>query len=117
MAREKLIKVDESAIGCTSTRDLKDDKGAIVCCAGDILDWRLVHKLRRDGIDTVYVKHGTARRENQDVDERLSELNRNSRTRGRGRLRSDRNAPYRSDHSAIDILVSNSISAGAAREG
>lgn len=76
MAPEKLVRVDESAIGSTLARDVKDGEGAVVCSAGDRLSWRLVHKLRRDGIDTVHVKRKPARGENRAVDERLSELDR-----------------------------------------
>ena len=74
MAPEKLIRVDESAIGSTSARDIRDKTGAIVCCAGDRLTWRLVHKLRRGDVDSIHVLLEPDRAGNQTVHERLSEL-------------------------------------------
>jgi len=74
MAPEKLIRVDESAIGSILARDVQDGTGAIVCSAGDRLGWRVVHRLRRDGVSTVHVKSEPVRGENRSVDERLSEL-------------------------------------------
>ena len=76
MALEKIIKVDESAIGSTVTRDVRGDTGAIVCSVGDRLGARLVLKLRRAGISSVYVKRHLAHGGKRGVDNRLSELDR-----------------------------------------
>ncbi len=56
MALEKIVRADESAIGSTLTRDANDDAGAPICSAGDRLSGRLVIKLKRAGITSVYVK-------------------------------------------------------------
>jgi len=74
MAPERLIRVDESAIGSTSARDIKDKTGAIVCCAGDRLSWQMVRKLRRGDVDSVHVLREPDRTGNQTVHERLAEL-------------------------------------------
>ena len=76
MAMEKLIRLDESAIGCTLAGEVKDGTGTIVSSTGDVLSWQLVRKLRRDGIDTVYVKPRSGGHKKQSVDERLLELDR-----------------------------------------
>jgi len=74
MTSEKLIRVDESAIGSTLARDVKDSTGAIVCCAGEKLSWQMVRTLRRGDVDSVHVRREPSRAGNQTVHERLDEL-------------------------------------------
>ena len=76
MTSEKLIRVDESAIGSTLARDVKDSTGAIVCCAGERLSWQMVRTLRRGDVDSVHVMRGPNRTGSQTVHERLAELDR-----------------------------------------
>jgi hypothetical protein len=76
MTSEKLIRVDEPAIGSTLARDVRDGTGAIVCCAGDRLSWQMVRTLRCRDVDSVHVLRAPNRTGNQTVTERLAELDR-----------------------------------------
>jgi hypothetical protein len=74
MALEKIVRADESAIGSTLTRDVRDGAGASICSAGDRLSAGLVMKLKRAGIASVYVKRELALGGTHGVDARLSRL-------------------------------------------
>jgi hypothetical protein len=76
MSAEKIVRADECAIGSTVTRDVTDDKGAVVCFAGDRLNASLLLRLKRAGITTVYVDDGTASESESNVREQLAELDR-----------------------------------------
>jgi hypothetical protein len=74
MALEKIVRADECAIGSTLTRDVHDDAGAPICSAGDRLSGRLVIKLKRAGITSVYVKRELTLGRTHGVNGRLSRL-------------------------------------------
>jgi len=76
MTSDKLIRVDESAIGSTLARDVRDGAGAIVCCAGERLSWQTIRTLRRGDVQSVHVRREPDRKGNQTVHERLAELDR-----------------------------------------
>jgi hypothetical protein len=76
MPPEKIVRADESAIGSTVTRDVKDDKGAVVCFAGDNLTTSLLLDLKRAGISSVYVECQPGPDGGRSVEELLTELDR-----------------------------------------
>jgi hypothetical protein len=76
MPPEKIVRADESAIGSTVTRDVKDDKGAVVCFAGDSLTASLLLDLKRAGISSVYVECQPGPDGERSVEELLAELDR-----------------------------------------
>lgn len=76
MPPERIVKADESAIGSRVTRDVKDDKGAVVCFAGDRLSASLLLRLKRSGTSTVYVEREPGSKGGRSLEERLSELDR-----------------------------------------
>jgi hypothetical protein len=76
MPPERVVRADESAIGSTVTRDVKDDKGAVVCFAGDRLSASLLLDLRRAGIGSVYVEREIGPDGERNVDDLLAELDR-----------------------------------------
>ena len=76
MAVEKIVRLDESAIGSTLTRDVRGEGTALICSAGDRLSGRLVLKLKRAGISSVYVKRELIFGERESVAKRLSQLDR-----------------------------------------
>ncbi len=76
MPPERIVRADESAIGSTATRDVKDDKGAVVCFAGDILNASLLLDLKRAGISSVYVERQVGPDGERNVDDLLVELDR-----------------------------------------
>jgi len=76
MPPERIVRADESAIGSTVTRDLKDDKGAVVCFAGDNLTASLLLDLKRAGISSVYVECQRGPDGGHSVEDLLAELDR-----------------------------------------
>ncbi|MCK5557002.1 MAG: hypothetical protein KAJ01_01400 [Candidatus Hydrogenedentes bacterium] len=76
MPPDRIVRADESAIGSTVTRDVKDDKGAVVCFAGDRLSVSLLLKFKRAGISSVYVEREPSSHKRGSLDERLCELDR-----------------------------------------
>jgi len=74
MPLERIIRVDESAISAILSRDVKDERGDVLCSGGDRLSARLIVKLKRAGISDVYVRREPRPERKRDVDKRLSQL-------------------------------------------
>jgi hypothetical protein len=76
MTPEKIVRLDESAIGSTLSRVVHGDGTVVVCSAGARLNGRTLLKLKRAGISSVYVKRELALGGNDSVTNRLLELDR-----------------------------------------